>query len=68
MSEPAATQERSILNQLNNAKAKQKHVEVHQDAVIYNEKNMKVVRGIVYSILYSIPFWLIIILLVIWLV
>ncbi|MDH3884981.1 MAG: hypothetical protein OET63_12245 [Desulfobacterales bacterium] len=68
MSNPVATQTKSISTQLDNNKTKIRNVEDHEAAAIYDEKKLRVVRGIAYSILFSIPFWLIVIMLVIWLV
>ena len=54
MNEPAITQER--------------HVYVHEYAAINDKKKLRTARGIVYSILFAIPFWLIIIMILVWLV
>ena len=68
ISKPAVTHERSISTQLNYAKARGRRVEAHEDPAKCDRINQRIVRGIVYSILLSIPFWLIIIILVVWLV
>jgi uncharacterized membrane protein len=68
MSNPATTQTNSISTQLNNNKAKIRNVEDHEATANNDKKNLRAIRGIAYSILFSIPFWLIVIMLVVWLV
>ncbi len=67
MSSTATKQKMYIPTQLNDNKAKIKKIEDHEAAAIYNEEELGAAKGITYALIFCIPFWLIVIMLV-WLV
>ena len=68
MSYPATAKKIYIPPQLYDDKAKIKIIEAHETAVIYNEERLQAAKGVTYALIFCIPFWLIVIMLVVWLV
>ena len=68
MSYTATKQKMYIPTQLYDNKAKIRKIEDHEAAATYNVEKLRAAKGITYALIFCIPFWLIVIMLVVWLV
>jgi hypothetical protein len=68
MSDTATKQQMYIPTQLYYNKAKIRKIEDHEAAAINNVEELRAAKGITYALIFCIPFWLIVIMLVFWLV
>jgi hypothetical protein len=68
MSYPASSKEIDTEIQTYDSNAKRKKDEEHEITAIVNGEKLKIAKGIIYALSFCIPFWILSIMFVVWLV